>query len=407
MKNRRIIIPVKQDTERRIIIDTDENGVRAALLENGEPVEFMSSASGHESNVGNIYLARVETVTKSNFVFVDAGLERNAFLNLNDNKDADKAGHVKPGSVLAVQVQKDAIRDKGAYVSTRLTWPGRFFVVESIPEGDGSISVSKKITAQRERDRLTSLAAELLSRCPMRRKNLIIRTEAINAAPSILESELSRLADAVRQTEGQIIESIHSDISDIPRLVYKPYPSSCAMMAAELMAAASYNVGDIVLNSSAEHALLSDIYAPMSVKVLYQPERLFEHYRLDKLLESTRHRLVPLPSGGHIVIERTEACIVIDVNSAQYAGHKSMENMALKINLEAARETARQLRLRNLSGVIIIDFIGMNNPDNITVLTEELKNACAYDKALTTVEGMTKLGLMEMTRKRARVPLWS
>jgi len=401
-------MPVKLSAEWRIIIDKDENGSKAALAENGEPIEFMDTNQGKESASGNIYVGIVEAVNKNGFAFVDIGQERNAFLNLNDNKDTAAVGTVKAGHPVAVQVTRDACREKGAYVTTKLTWPGRFFVIEHIQQPEnidtelGRISISKKITSETERERLLRITGELLEKIALPDKNIIIRTDAANAASSFLDAELNQLARAVAETEALITEAVKDgfDKDRLPVPAYKPHASACVMLAAELMAGAGTNVREIIINNADEHALLTEAYAARGIKVTLVQGQAFTTYNLSKPYETTRHRMVYLPSGGRIIIDRTEACVVIDVNSGQYSGRKSLEDMALKINIEAARETAKQLRLRNLGGIIIIDFIGMKEPENIAALTRELKDELRKDPAITVVEGMTRLGLMEMTRRR-------
>jgi len=208
------------------------------------------------------------------------------------------------------------------------------------------------------------------------------------------------LAAAAAETEAVMNETAEEDFDrgKFPVLAYKPHSSPCMMMAAELMTGS--DVREIIVNNAEEHAMLTEAYAPRGIKVTLVKDAVFMIHNLSKAYETTKHRLVHLPSGGRIIIDRTEACVVIDVNSAQHSGRKTLEDTALKVNIEAARETARQLRLRNLGGIIIIDFIGMKEKENIDILTQELKDALAKDPAVTVVEGMTKLGLMEMTRRR-------
>lgn len=415
MKKRRILLPTLTGVKRRIILEVGENGAKAALIEENEPLEFITTQKNDEGavDVGGIYVGIVEHVHKNGFAFVDIGAGKNAFLNLNDNKDTHSAQNVKAGKPLTVQVTKEAVREKGACVTTKLTWPGRFFVAETvITDGRQEISVSKKITSEKERERLTAIAGELMERYPLGNRRLIIRTEAINAARSSMETEMAALSETIEKTDALAAEAMATETDDyktrLPVQVYKPYDDPVSMMAAELMASAGYNVKEIIVNDNNAYETLRGFYAGRSVKVVLQNPAagLFSRYDLEKSLDMTKRRAVSLPSGGQIVIDRTEACVVVDVNSGQYEGKKDMEEMAIKINLEAARETARQLRLRNLSGAILIDFIGMNVPEHVIELTEELKNALAKDRAATVVEGMTRLGFMEMTRKRIRNPLW-
>ena len=396
-------MPQKSTAKGRIIIESDDKGIRAALTIDGEPYEFIDSIAGKESRIGSIYVGTVEAVTKSGFAFVDIGLERNAFLNLNDNKDAAIASTVKAGSLTAVQIVKDPYRDKGAAVTTKLTWPGRFFVIEKAQDAGGEINVSKKIQDAPQRARLTRIVQGFFDqgKNDLAGKNIVIRTDAANAAPSSLEAEFKALVKAMKAAEELISEAnLESfDKTRLPLAVYSPYESPCHKMAAELMSGAAH-ISEILVNSEAEHQLLSKVYGSRGIKVILTSDSAFFTYNLSKAYETTRHRLVHLPSGGHIVVDKTEACVVIDVNSGQYSGRKSLEDMAFKINKEAAREAARQLRLRNLGGAVLIDFIGMKDPENIESLTRELKEALAMDPAHTTVEGMTRLGFWELTRKR-------
>jgi ribonuclease G len=391
-------MPLKAKAERRIIIEKTENTVRAALVHDGEPIEFMDTGQGRESIAGNIYAGVVEGVNKNGFAFVDIGQERNAFLNLNDNKDADSSGLIKAGDSIAVQVTRDAYKDKGAYITTKLTWSGRFFVIEHVQHTDvieHTINISKKITSESERARLTRITEELLENIPLPNKNIIIRTDAAGAASSFLENELSRLAKSAAETETNI-----KDAETFPLLAYKPHSSACAMLAAELLAGTGSDVREIIINDADEHALLSELYSSRGIKTTLSKDAVFLTHNLSKAYETTKNRLVHLPSGGRIIIDKTEACVVIDVNSAQHSGNKPLEDMALKINTEAAKEAAKQLRLRNLGGIIIIDFIRMKDAENIAALTQTLKDELSKDPTITTVEGFTKLGLMEMTRRR-------
>lgn len=404
MRGRRIIVPQICKVMRRIVIDKDEKCTRAALMEDADVAEFMDYGAGRESCIGEIYIGMVEAVTKSAFAFVDIGHERNAFLNLNDNKDRHMADRVKAGRPVAIQVTKDAYRDKGAYATTKLNWPGRFFVIETVSDAaDAGVNLSKKIDRADERERLMDITSALLAKnaADLANKRIVVRTDAANAATSYLETEFAELAGIVAHTKTLIAEALADDFDRgrLPLLAHRPHASPCLKIVAELMKGA-LQIDEIVLNDEAEFKLLADIHGKRGVNVTLLKGSAFLAYDLAKAYETTKFRLVRLPSGGHIVIERTEACVVVDVNSGQSTGHKNLEGMALKTNIEAAHEAAKQLRLRNLGGIIIIDFIRMSDPENNMILTQELKNALSKDPAITTVEGITKLGLMELTRKR-------
>jgi ribonuclease G len=305
-----------------------------------------------------------------------------------------------------VQVSRDAFRDKGAYVTTKLTWSGRFFVIEQIQHTENIeqmlINVSKKITSETERERLIRKTEETLEDITLSNKSIIVRTDAAGAATSFMNTELKQLAHAATETEALINEIITDgfDYGKLPVTAYKPHESSAMMMAAALISGSGSGVKEIVVTDESDYALLTDAYVPRGIKVTLTKGSAFYTYNLSKAHETTKLRYVNLPSGGRIIIDRTEACIVVDVNSGQYSGRKNLEEMAAKINIEAAVETAKQLRLRNLGGIIIIDFIRMHEPENIETVINTLKNELSKDPAITVVEGMTRLGLMEMTRRR-------
>ncbi|MCL2406413.1 MAG: ribonuclease E/G [Defluviitaleaceae bacterium] len=384
----------KKPEKRSIVIDVSEKGVRGALLDAGTSpnvLEFAGETSGRESLVGHIFVGKVAAVHKNGFSFIDLGMDRNAFLNLNDSKH--NGVRVREGQAIAVQIGRDAYKDKGASVTTALAYSGRFFVItDRCDDEHPKIGVSKKIINQAERNRLVKVTDELLEKTNLSNRNITIRTDAENAATSLLDAELTSLAAIIAETEEK------AKIATPPTSIYTPYASPALKIAAELSVGS--DIDEIIVNTPNDFNQLEEAYKNRGIKIKLVDGSSFYIYNISKLYENTVSRKIYLTCGGYIVIDKTEACTVIDVNSGKYEGRKDIEGMALKVNLEAAAEAARQLRLRNVGGIVIIDFIRMSDEENRQTLISELKSHLDKDPAITVVEGFTKLGLMEITRKR-------
>lgn len=401
---------------KRIIIDVKRDGFRAALLDGGEPVEFICDKTGGEKplpRIGEIYLGTVESVTKNGFVFIDAGIdfEKRFFLNLNDRRE--DGVRLKNGDIAAVQVIKDASGGKGAYVTRKISCPGRFIVLEANPipgSGGTGIAVSSKITDEVERKRLKGIVSGLLENSAAD-LSVIIRTEAENRAKDELQGEFNALFRKICGINAAICE--RTEKRELG-LIYKPFKSRAVEAAIEL---ASGGVKEIVVNNRSEFDRLTEFYRRAENSRYDEPDiifydetseitPIFSSYGLEHRLGKVFDKKVWLDCGGYIMIEKTEACVVIDVNSGKYEKKKhSLEEMSYRVNLEAAAEIARQLRLRNLSGVIIADFIGMSDPAHTAALEKRLAATLAKDRVQANAVGMTRLGLMEITRKRTRNPL--
>ena len=386
----------------RILVDKNhDTGItRTALLCNTRLVEVLF-AGAEDSVVGNIYAGMVENVLPSRFAFVNIGLEKSAFLYLDDIREtgADKANPLtlKPGQTVLVQVLRDPTGEKGAYVTTHLGFKGRFGILSKATDARPTIGVSRKIEDSAERKRLQKIVAAHLPQG----MEIVIRTNAAGCAEETLAAEIARLsalcrkadtewshvkAPALLQSQGAAAASDVSDLFD--------------MRVSEILAA------DESLCSEITDAAANFFNGAETRVKLYQEEiPLFHAYGVETQIEKALHKKVWLKSGGFLYIEQTEACAVIDVNTGKFTGKKNHEQSMLQVNLEAAAEIARQIRLRNLSGIIIVDFIDMKQAESIQRLTDALTGAVKGDRMATSVIGMTELNLMQMTRKKARKPL--
>jgi len=384
---------------KQIIVDHGKRLTRTALLENGKLVEVIIDDEREESLVGNIYAGLVKSILPSQFAFIDVGLEKNAFIYLSDNREAGLYENgkltIKMGQTLLVQVLKDPAGTKGAYVTSRLSFAGRYMVVTKVlADSVASIGISKKIEEADERARLKSVFKNLDSGV-----EIIVRTNAENVEEDTLLHEYKILFDNFdKLKEWQNILP--------PALLHK---ESVGLRKAVLDLLCE-GVGEIIVNTGEAYEqvneCISDVSGECKTIELYGGEiPIFDMYAIERQLEKATNKRVWLKSGGFLVIERTEACIVIDVNSGKFSGRKNHEETMMQVNLEAADAIAEQLRLRNLSGIIIIDFIDLKDPHNTKLLIDRLAAETKKDRLSVNVVGMTELGLMQLTRKKIRKPL--
>ena len=363
-------------------------------------IELIVDDVNDESLVGNIYSGLVKNILPSQFAFVDIGLKKNAFIYLSDNKEIGlfKDGRLmlKSGQTLLVQVLKDPSGSKGAYVTSRLSFTGRRLVVTKTECSTRlPIGISKKIENEDERNRLKSIFKDNTEGT-----EIIIRTNALNEEPDTLLNEYTVLVEKFNHiTKWRNVLP--------PALLHK----ESVGLRKSISDLNSGDINEIIVNSheSFEHATACLTGAPVTdtaVKMYEGEIPVFEIFAIESQIEKAANKRVWLKSGGFVIIEKTEACVVIDVNSGKFSGKKNHEETMLQVNLEASSVIAEQLRLRNLSGIIIIDFIDLKDPKNtkslIDYLTEEIKK----DRIPVSVIGMTELGLMQLTRKKIRKPLF-
>lgn len=395
---------------KEILITVDIDETRAAVLEEGELVEIFIERPVHQRVVGNIYKGNVENVLPGmQAAFVDIGLERNSFLYVDDalpgkaevegeTVGAEKSRQltikeiVRPGQQIIVQVAKEPIGSKGARVTRHITLPGRFLVL--MPQVD-YIGVSRRITDERERERLKQLAAKVKPEDA----GLIVRTVAEGAQEEELAKDanfLHRLWERIsgRGDSAPSPSLLHKDLGLVHRIVRDWFDDT---------------VDTLVIDDKEEYlrALeLLDLHAPQlkdRVKLYTRLDQsLFDFHGIEMEIDKALKKRVWLKSGGYIVIDQTEALTAIDVNTGKFVGTTNLADTVFKTNVEAAREIARQLRLRDIGGIIIIDFIDMEITEHRQKVIRTLEEELRKDRTRANVLGLTQLGLVEMTRKKSR-----
>lgn len=397
---------------KKIIIDSQHGQTRVAFLENDDLVEMYIDSGDNERIAGNIYRGKVANVIPGmQAAFVDIGLEKNAFLYIGDI-NTDKAvfefagskakveeslqslsiGDIlKEGQEITVQVMKEPIGTKGARVTTHITLPGRLVVL--MPTVN-YIGVSRRIEDEGERQRLKAIA----ERVKPQSTGLIVRTAALDKNEEDLRPDVELLAKLWSQIEEK------EQKGRVPRLLYKDE----SLIYRTIRDFFTADVDRLIINDYEEYKKVLDwielISPAYKEKIEYfEPvHNIFEHYSLEGKIEKFINKKVWLKNGGYIVIDPTEALTVIDVNTGKYVGGINLEDTVLSTNLEAAEEIARQIRLRDIGGIIIIDFIDMETQEHRQQVIDILKAALKKDRTKTNVLGFTGLGLVEMTRKKVR-----
>nr|MBO2478285.1 ribonuclease G [Bacillota bacterium] len=389
---------------REIVVNASFGETRAAMLEDRRLVELFIEREAHRSVVGNIYKGRVENVLPGmQAAFVNIGLERNAFLYVDDalahlNGSEEVVEAPRPRSIddvltvgqeIVVQVVKEPIGTKGARVVTNLTIPGRYLVL--MPTVD-HIALSRRITDEEERQRLKEVARQI--RPPG--MGLIVRTLAVGKDADVLAQDCRFLLGIWEKIQRK------AATSPAPALLYQDYDLVYRLVRDEFTPDVSRFVVDDETVYKTVLELLDSLSPSMKPRVyLYTGKKpIFEFYDIESQLERSLQRKVWLESGGYIVIDHTEALTSIDVNTGRFIGTTNLADTVLKTNLEAAVEIARQVRLRDIGGIIIIDFIDMESDAHRRQVLEALERALEPDKTRSHVLGFTSLGLVEMTRKK-------
>lgn len=371
--------------------------VRAALMDDAILIDLIVERRERASVVGNIYLGRVERVMKGmEAAFIDIGLGKSGFLGLDDNRrgNGESSAPVHEGEAILVQVTKDAIGTKGVQLSRRLTLPGRSLVYA--PSQD-RVMVSRQIEDEAERDRLTGLMAGIAGEG----EGFILRTASVGATGEELAADRAELIESwqtIEDAQGTIKapSCLHADIDPVLRVL-----RDHALDGIDRI-----HVDDGASAESAR-AFCERVMPGMAERVMLHsgPQQMFEQYGIEEEIERACRRRVDLPSGGGLVIETTEALTSVDVNSGRFDAASDLEQMALRTNLEAGQEAARQIRLRNLSGLIVLDLIQMESDDSWNAVIEVLDDVTGRDRNPTRVLGVTEAGLVEITRRRRREPL--
>ena len=393
-----------------ILINVTPQETRVAVLDHGVIDELHIERASHRGLVGNIYLGRVARVLPGmQSAFVEIGLERAAFLHVADIWEYRQAQHTpeitpKPiekhlheGQSLIVQVIKDPIGSKGARLSTQISLAGRLLV--HLPQ-DSHIGISQRIEDEAERTLLKDTLTKLLP-ADSPHGGFIIRTMAEKATERDLARDVEYLTKlwADVQARAKAIKPgslVHQDLTLAERV---------------LRDFATEDTQRVLVDSAEAHKAMIEFalrYAPAVTERVQMHEGvrpLFDMYGVEQEIERALHRRVDLKSGGYVIIDQTEALTTIDVNTGGYVGVRSFDDTIFKTNLEAAQTIARQLRLRNLGGIIIIDFIDMDLSEHREAVLDALNQAISTDRTRLTVNGFTHLGLVEMTRKRTRESL--
>ncbi len=405
--------------KREILISATPQETRVAILEDDVLVELMVDRPDTERIVGDIYLGQVEAVLPGiQAAFVDIGTEKAAFLHVSDvardaaadeDEDEDegevesKARRYPPiqeliqkGQRVIVQVSKEPIGTKGPRVTTQISLPGRFLVY--MPDSK-HIGVSRKIEDREERARLRALAREIL---PEDAGGVIIRTVGEELTREIFERELKTLLNTWKKIQRRARRARP------PVLIHREAKLTSGILRDVFSAKVDALIIDSkdVYNEVKQYLQGVDPELLSRVHLYTEAIPLFDKYGIEDAIREAFQRRVDLPSGGYIIIEPTEALVSIDVNTGRYTGRKDPEKTILRTNLDAAREIARQLRLRDVGGIIVCDFIDMESRANQDRVLQELRTYLNRDRARTRAFQVSELGLVEMTRQRVRPPLF-
>ena len=390
-----------------ILINVTPQETRVAVLEHGVAQELHIERSSSLGIVGNVYRGKVCRVLPGmQSAFVEIGLQRAAFLHAGDMMECHINGEPQTerpiqevlfeGQNIIVQVIKEPISTKGARLTTEISIAGRFLVF--LPHQD-HIGVSQRIEDEEEREMLRN---RLLGLLPADRKGgFIIRTMSETATDAELLNDIEYLQKVWAKIQ------LDSQSAGERSLVFYDLSLPKRM----LRDVVNDNTASIRVDSKATYEHLkefAELYVGKAEKPLYhyQGERpIFDFYNIEKEIERALSRKVELASGGYLIFDQTEALTTVDVNTGSFVSGKNLSDTIFKTNLEAAQCIARQLRLRNLGGIIIIDFIDMDTDEQRETVLEELKKAVELDRARTGINGFTSLGLVEMTRKRTRESL--
>lgn len=407
--------------KKEILISLEVNEKRVAILEDGKLEEFFIERADAYRMFGNIYKGRVKSVVPGiQAAFIDLGTKKDGFLYVADAVesplDVDSAFDevdlhhrrnrakipnidevLKPGQEITVQVVKEPIRDKGPRLTTHIALPARYLVL--IP-GDSKTSISRRIDDIQERSRIRKILAEI---DPPNDVGFIVRTAGEGRTKNEFGRDVKYLAKTWRHIKSETTRKlapclIHRELDLVERMIRDYLTDDTDRIVVD-----TRDVYDQVKR-------FLKIYLPgHHVKVDWHRDGhpLFERYRIEREIEKTFHKKVFLRSGGHIVIEQTEGLVAIDVNTGKFTGENSLEETVYRTNLEAAQEVARQVRLRDIGGIIIIDFIDMTSPDHRRHLYKLFRDAVKRDRAKTNILPMSDLGLVEMTRQRIRPSLES
>jgi ribonuclease G len=410
----RLIRP-KKKSNKDIIINAESLETRVAIMEEGKLEDFTIERTNQDRLVGSIFKGRVKNLEDGlKAAFVDIGFEKNAFLHYWDIvptqldssiEFVDRGGRKRdkpkvtqkdiprlypPGSEIIVQVTKGPIGSKGPRVTCHLALPGRFLVL--LPNSDQS-GISRKIESHEERQRLKKIVRALAIPEGM---GVIVRTAGQGQQLRYFVRDLALLLE---------------EWNDVQKRIEKQSLASCVFQEPDLIERTvrdflTEDVDRIILDDPRQFERVQQMIGKISkrsigkVKLYNEPQPIFDRFNITKQLETAFSRQVPLKSGGYLVVDETEALVAIDVNTGKHKGGKDQDSTIFKVNLEAAEEICRQLRLRNIGGLVVLDFIDMRNRKDQQAVYNKVKEGLRRDRAKTHIMPISPLGLMEMTRQR-------
>jgi ribonuclease G len=415
---------------KEIIINSTSTQTRVAITEDGNLIDFFVDYPENRRMVGDIYLGKVARVLPGiRAAFIDIGMKHDAFLHFSDigerthqfqemlgeddsdvddeeeedneqsspnssddsNKEQFAVPKLSKGQDILVQIIKEPVNNKGVRVTSSISLPGRFCVL--LPY-DNKVGVSKKISDYREKRRLRYIARSIIPE----NYGLIIRTVARNQTEDALREDLNNLVE----TWADIESTAKSETP--PSLIYQDLNTTSSVIR-DLFSA---DVTKVFIDSKKLYKQIKNYVqlvqpeAAKKIENFRSSNSIFDTFNIEEQIKMLMSRKVPLPSGGYLILEHTEAMVVIDVNSGRYAKSKEQEQNSLKTDLEASREIARQLRLRDIGGIIVIDFIDLEDEKNRKKVYDELKKEFRKDRAKVSILPMSDFGLIQITRQRIR-----
>ena len=386
-----------------IIVSKKKESKQIALVENGKLIEIYEENNNDNKNEGNIYMGVVKDIIPGmQAAFLNIGTDKNSFIHLKDilpqedqknEKPSKKVEQnikkvVKPNDKILVQVKKDSNAKKGARVSAHLSLVGRLTV---LMPNTNIITISQKIENEDEKQRLLEIARGVLPE----NTGIVIRTAAYKRSKTEIENDINFLL-----AKWKKIKEDADKCESAPQLIYKN-PGITEKLIIDL---ADEKIEKIIFDDKKEYEHISKMLKEYGIEnstklELNEKSNIFDLYEIQKQKEKLEARKIWLNCGGFITIDQTEALTAIDVNTGKYMGSSSLEDTVYKVNYEATIEIAKQLRLRDIGGIIIIDYIDMQKQENKDKIEKLLKQELKNDRAKTQVEGFTRLDLMELTRK--------
>ena len=381
-----------------LIVNKNKDTKIIAAVENGKLVEIYeeNEKSQKARNEGNIYLGIVKDIVPGmQAAFVDVGTEKNSFIHVKDlvpqidekiqkRVDTKIKDVVKVGQKILIQIQKDSNDKKGARTSTHIKLTGKYVV---LMPNTNIVTISQKIENDIEKERLLKIVKEILPE----NTGAIVRTAAVKKSENVIKEDFEQLLSKWEKIKAQFDKETNK-----PQLLYKS-PSIIEKIILDLP---ENKIEKIEVNDQEEYEIIKEMLQEMNEDIKIEKNKdLLEKYELEKQIDKSKQRKIWLNCGGFITIDQTEALVAIDVNSGKFTGKSTLEETVYKVNYEATVEIAKQLRLRDIGGIIIIDYIDMQKEENKEKIEKLLKESLKQDRAKTQVEGFTKLNLMELTRK--------